>query len=663
MTMTSLNTIAMPSPLSSLNRAKHCVVIVAISAALLGGCTGVSADSEFFGRVVPPEGQHLRYISGSEPQSMDPQIGTGQPEARIYLAIFDGLTENHPQTNQPLPSLAESWDVNGDNSEFTFHMRPDARWSDREPITADDMVYSWRRALSPQLAAPNAYMAYHIKYAQAYNEGRVFVRDPQSGEFLLDPAATGESGVAAEGASSPDGDAGELTPFRRFITGPRRLTLPGDTPSRALMFAQDPELESLVAGKEMVPIAAEDLGFEAVDPYTFRVTLNQSVPFFPGLVNHQFLRPVPRQAIQRHGDDWTDPENIVSSGPFHLETYQAYDKIVVVKSPTFWDADTVRLDSITFYPMEDQTTEMNLYKAGAVDAVLNHTVPIGWIETIRPLGDYMDAPENAIEYYIFNTTRPPMDDIRVRKAFNAAVDKQALVAFKRTGKPLTAFSPEGIFPGYEPPVGEPFDPEGARRLLAEAGYVNASGEYDPSTFPVSEVELTYNTNDNNRQVAEFVQAQWRQNLGITVGLKNMEWQAYLEDTRTMAFKGFARRGWVGDYMDPYTFLELFATPTGNNGSGWFEESYVDMLDLANRSLDPEERFRLLAEAERRILEVQPIVPLFTQATNWVKKPYVKGMYPNPNTMFNWKYVYIEHDPALWDREMPSLVPDGTYEFE
>ena len=454
--------------------------------------------------------------------------------------------------------------------------------------------------------------------------------------------------------------ATELTPFRRFILGPNRLTLPGDEQSRQALYEENPRVGEIVASMELVPVTAEDIGVEAVDSYTLRVTLNQPVPFFPGLTTHQFLRPVPEQSIEIHGDDWTDVGNIVTSGPFHLETYQAYDKIVVVKSPTYWDRDRVRLEEITFYPMEEQTTMMNLYKAGAVDAVYNHVVPIAWIDEIRPLLDYMDAPENAIEFYIFNTTQPPMDDIRVRKAFNHAVDKVALARFKRTANPLTAFSPEGIFPGYPQPVGDDFDPERARQLLVEAGYVDSSGNYDPSMFPISEVELTYNTTESNRQVAEFVQAQWRQNLDLTVGLKNMEWQAYLEDTRTLAFKGMARRGWVGDYMDPFTFLELFATPTGNNGSGWFSPEFVDGLNRGNSSLDPEERFRLLAQAEAEILDVQPIVPLFTNSTNWMKKPYVKGLYPNPNTMHPWKYVYIEHDPELWDRGMPSLIPDGKY---
>src|SRR5690606_20841195 len=142
----------------------------------------------------------------------------------------------------------------------------------------------------------------------------------------------------------------------------------------------------------------------------------------------------------------------------------------------------------------------------------------------------------------------------------------------------------------------------------------------------------------------------------TIALKNMEWQAYLEDTRTLSFNGIARRGWVGDYMDPYTFLELFATPGGNNGTGWFDPEFLRKLEAANLEHDPAERYRLMAEAEAMILEAQPIIPLYTSSTSWMKKPYVKGMYPNPNTQIPWKYVYIERDPERWDYGMPSLEP-------
>jgi oligopeptide transport system substrate-binding protein len=170
------------------------------------------------------------------------------------------------------------------------------------------------------------------------------------------------------------------------------------------------------------------------------------------------------------------------------------------------------------------------------------------------------------------------------------------------------------------------------------------------------VEILYNTTESNRQVAEFVQAQWKQNLGITVPLRNMEFRTFLVARANLEYKGIARSGWVGDYLDPYTFLDIFSTPTGNNGTGWWDPAYVRMLEEANRTLDAGERYALLAKAEAYLIDAQPIAPLLTRSTDWMKKPYVKGMYPNPMTLHSWKFVYIEHDPAKWDSRMPDLKP-------
>ena len=540
-------------------------MLVAACVAVTCACTTRAEDSRFFGKTVPPEGQHMRYISGSEPESLDPQVSSGQPEARLMIGLFDGLTEFHPETGQPIPGLAERWEPNGDNSEFTFHLR-EAQWSNGEPITAHDFVYSMRRGLEPAFAARTAYLAYYIKGAQAYNEGK---------------------------------------------------------------------------GK------AEDVGVTAIDDRTVKFTLAQPVPFFPGLVTHQFFRPVPRKAVEAHGQAWTQPANIVTSGAYTLKTWKPYDKLVYVRNSRYWDAATVKLDSITFYPLEDATTMMNLYKAGEIDALYNHIPPASWIDHLRRTVDHMDKPECAIDYYMFNTQQPPMDDIRVRKAFNMAIDKAGLAAYQRTIKPLTAFSPEGIFPGYPQPVGDPFDPLRARQLLAEAGYRDASGKYDPSKFPIADVALTYNTTERNRQIAEYVQAQWKQNLGLTVPLNNMEWKTFLDYRAKLEYKGVARAGWVGDYLDPYTFLDLFSTKTGDNGTGWSPPEYVAALRAANREQDPKKRYDLLAKAEKILLDAQPVIPLATSSTNWMKKPYVKGMYPNPITLHPWKFVYIEHDPAKW----------------
>jgi len=159
--------------------------------------------------------------------------------------------------------------------------------------------------------------------------------------------------------------------------------------------------------------------------------------------------------------------------------------------------------------------------------------------------------------------------------------------------------------------------------------------------------VLYNTLESNKVVAEFMQAQWRQNLGITVPLRNMEFRTFVKVRNQREYRGMARGGWVGDYLDPVTFLDLFSTPNGNNGTGWFIPEYAQMLKEANRETDPRKRFALLARAEKYLLDAQPVLPLFTPGTNWLKKPYVQGMYANPITIHPWKYVYIEHDPSRW----------------
>ncbi len=540
---------------------------MALPAVALAGCTAAAGTGRYFGKTDPPAGQVLRYISGPEPESLDPQVSTGQPEARIYLALFEGLTGYDPKTSLPTPAIASSWDANGDNTEFTFHLRPDARWSDGTPITADDFVYSLRRGLSPAFAARNAYLAYGIVNAEAYNAGKA---------------------------------------------------------------------------------RAEDLGVDALGPHTLRIRLREPEPFLPGLLCNQFFAVVPRQAIEQYGDAWTRPGHLVASGPFTLETWRPYDVLTVVRNPMYWDAARVRLQRITFYPVEDQTTMMNLYKAGEVDAVYNHMVPQAWIEGMRQYVDYQDAPELANAYYCFNTTRPPMNDVRVRKAFNAAIDKVGLAHYLHYTKPLTGFVPQGVFEDYPYPKGDPFDPARARALLVEAGYHDANGAYDPSTFPISEVELTYNTSAGNKNIAEFVQAQWKQHLGLTVPLKNVEWRTFLDARARLQYKGIARGDWVGDYVDPYTFLNIFSTAGSDNGTGWTDATYQKMLSDANREPDPARRYALLARAESHLLEEQPVIPLQTTSTSFLKKPYVKGLYANPLTMHPWKFVYIEHDPARWD---------------
>lgn len=581
-------------------------------------CATGSADSEYFGKVTPPVGQEMRYISGAEPESIDPPVSTSQPDARIMMAIFDGLTEYDPKTGQPIPALATSWEPNDDNSAFTFHLRQ-ANWSDGTPITADDFVYSIRRGLAPALASRSAYMAYDISNAQAFNEGAVFARDAATGAWVMDPALPSE-----------------------------RLALPSDAQEREKALASP--AFAAARGKSYVPVAAEDVGVEAVDPHTLRIRLRQPIPFIPKLVSHQFFKAVPRQAVERWGDQWTKPGHIVVSGAFLLDTWRPYDVLIMKKNPAYYDAAVVKLDTLIFYPIEDLTTMMNLYKAGEVYATFNHTVPASWAKEVKRHKDYMDAPELATESFVFNTTKAPTNDRRVRHALNMAIDKAALARFRQTVKPTSSTVPLNMFEGYPSPKGDTFAPAAAKALLVDAGFKDASGQYDPSRFPASEMEISYNTSESNRSTAEFIQAQWKQNLGITVPLRNSEFRTFLQMRSRLEYRGIARSGWIGDYMDPFTFLSMYVTEGGDNGSGWTDPDFVRLLNDANRQHDPMERYRVLAQAEAVLLDAQPTLPLYNNATNYVKKPFVKGMWANPVTMHAWKFVYIEHDPSKWGQD-------------
>jgi oligopeptide transport system substrate-binding protein len=655
----------MPSLSSA--RSSRTLIILALLVWTVG-CAVSAKNETFFGKTNPPTQNVLRYVSGSEPESIDPQIPTGQPEARICMALYEGLTEYDPKTTEPIPALAERWEVNKDSSEFTFHLRHGARFSNGDPITARDFVYTFRRGLSPELAARNASLAYYIKYAEPYNESAVFVR-ASNGEFLLEKDFSEDADSEAKKPLSskpvesvtaeyppipeektPDAD----TAFHHYMHSPDRLVLPGDDKGRKKVLDANPKLKAAVAGKQFVPVTADDVGVEAVDDYTLRISLIQAAPFFISLMPHQFFRVVHQKTIEEFGNAWTDAKNIVTSGPFKLAAWKPYDRIITTRDPMYWDAASVKLDGITFFALQDNTTIMSLYKAGEIDAMLNHSVPAQWLSVIGPMKDFMDAPEAAIDYYLYNTTRGPTSDVRVRKALNMSIDKKALAAWRHI-KPLTALTPEGIFPGYPQPKGDPFDPEKAKQLLAQAGYRDSSGKFDPGKFPVDQVELTMNPDGSNIPIGEFIQAQWKQNLGVTIPIKLMEFKTFLVAQSKLEYKGIARNGWIADYMDPFNFLWLYYTPRGNNGTGWWDPKYVKLLDEANRTIDRQKRYELLAKAEAMALEVQPVIPLTTAATRWMKKPYVKGMYPNPQTLHAWKWVYIERDSAKWDYGVPNMA--------
>ena len=243
------------------------------------GCAASAKNQLFFGKTDPPRDNVMRYVSGSEPETLDPAISDGQPEARIYMALYEGLVEYDPKTTAPIPALAERWEVNKDSSELTFHLRHNGRFSNGDGITAADFVYTIQRGLAPKLASRNAALAYYIKYAQAYNEGAVFVQDPGKGKFLLaqdfeagkdqpakvpaDPKAgipppthrgplssQPVESVAAEYPPIPEDKTPDAdTPFHQFMHSPDRVVLPGDEKKRSKVVDANPKLKDALADK------------------------------------------------------------------------------------------------------------------------------------------------------------------------------------------------------------------------------------------------------------------------------------------------------------------------------------------------------------------------------------------------------------------------------
>ena len=635
------------------------------------GCSA-SANSTFFGKSDPPSENVLRYVSGSEPESIDPQIPVGQNEQRICLALYEGLAEYDPRTSEAVPALAESWDVNKDWSEVTFHLRRNGRFSNGDPITARDFVYTIRRGLTPEVGSRNASMAYPIRYAQAFNGGGSFVFDPEKKTYLLEKDFESQEGSATSShpplSSLPDSISSEYpenaksasdSQFHQLMHTPLRLVLPRKEKDRNAAIESNPRLKAAMAGKQLVAVTANDVGVEAVDDYTLRISLSNPAPYFIGMMPHQFFRALHQKTIERFGAAWTDAANIVTSGPFKLENWKHYDRIVVTRDPNNWDTANVKLDKIIFLMITDNNTMLSLYKAGGLDATYNHTVPAAWLNVIGSLKDFMDAPEAAIDFYFFNTTAGATKDVRVRKALNMSLDKKALADWRHV-QPLAGITPAGIFPGYPQPKGDPFDSQKAKQLLADAGYRDDAGNFDPKRFQASEIEILTNPDGSNVAYAEFIQAQWKQNLGVTVPIRVMESATFFKAQSKLEYKGISRYGWSADYVDPYTFLGLFYTPSGNNGTGWWDPKYAALLDQANQTIDHQKRYALLAQAEQMLLDAQPVMPIVVGTTRMMKKPYVKGLYPNPTTLPPWKWVYIERDSAKWDYGMPDMsVPPAV----
>ncbi|TDU68003.1 oligopeptide transport system substrate-binding protein [Prosthecobacter fusiformis] len=382
------------------------------------------------------------------------------------------------------------------------------------------------------------------------------------------------------------------------------------------------------------------VGAKALDDHTLQIILKGPAPYLPSMLKHYSWHPVPRHVIERFGKmtdrdtQWTRVGNLVGNGPFKLKEWRYTHSITVERNPLYWDAGIVKLNEIQFIPIVSDATEERAFRDGQIHAT--NTVPLSKLDYYRekePEVFHID-PMLGTYFYRINVTKPPFNDKRVRKALTLAVDQETLIRNVLRGgqKPAVGFTPPGAGEGYETPGVLKYDPEEARRLLAEAGFPNGQG------FP--KFDILINTLESHRTIGEAIQEMWKKNLNIPVGVLNEEWNVYLKSQRTLDYQ-VCRAGWIGDYLDPYTFLSIWQTGDGNNNTGWSNARYDELMQASLREGESTRRMALLTEAELLLLDELPMIPLYWYVRAHLSRPEVKGLKSSLLEHRCYKAVYLE----------------------
>jgi len=491
------------------------------------------------------------------PRTLDPSLATDTVGQDVIDDLFEGLTTIGPDGGLA-PGVASSWETSADGKIWTFHLRPEARWSNGDPVTAADFVYAWHRQVDPKTGS---------EYAQALA--------PIVGAMDI---ATGHAPV-------------------------------------------------------------ENLGVSAPDAHTLRVSLIAPTPYLLALVADSYLQPLHRATIEKFGDDWSRPEHMVSNGPFVLKEFIIGDRITLDKNPRYWGAAGVRPARVIYYPL-DSVIQISRYLAGDIEiSDVFQTDQFQWLKS--HLGDQVHTgPYLGIQQLVFNMIDGPFaHNPNLREALSMAVDRRILANKVRLGVQEPAFSILPPLAGYHQPVpawanwSDAQRHAEARRLYAAAGY---------SAQNPLRVQLLYSTDPQNRDLYDAVAAMWRTTLGADVQPYNEEFRVYLQDAalhKAVLMQNF----WIGDFPDPFTFLQLFQSGFAQNFGGLSDRRFDALLAAAANEPDNERRYRLFEQAETRLNDEADAVPLLYYTSRHLIKPYLKGWHLNLLDRMPSRYLYVlEH---------------------
>ena len=506
----------------------------------------------------------------SEPQTIDPALNSAVDGAIMINHMFEGLMRwvdsgvetagsDGTCTNAELSyGQAESYDkvTNEDGTvTYTFHLRDGIMWSDGQPVTASDFVFSWQRLVSPETAADYSYMIDCVVNANAIMNG-------------------------------------ELEP--------------------------------------------SELGVSAPDDKTFVVTITSDLPYFTELCAFPATFPVREDIVS--DSQWTySPDTYISNGAYKMTSRVTNSEIVMEPNEYYYGVDTLGPDKITFKLMDDANAMLSGFNSGELDFI--ETMPTDEVAGLLASGDLKIVDYIGTYYVCYQTQKEPFDDPKVREAFTLAIDRTYIVEqITQTGQvEAGGFVPAGVYDAegatgddfrtvggdYYAPTDADYEAncERARELLAEAGYPNGEG------FPV--VTYLYNTDDAHKAVGEALQNMWQTVLGVTVQLDNQEWATFLQ-TRKDGDYSIARNGWIADYNDPMSFLDMWLTGGGNNDAQYANPEYDSLIQQAKATTDPAERMQLMHDAEDIIIgQDYALCPLYFYTQKYMLADGIQGMYYTP----------------------------------
>lgn len=619
------------------------------------------------------------FINRGDVTSLDLQKLSWMQDLRVARSLFEGLVQNDVFTPgyDTVPAVAQHWDISEDGLTYTFHLREGVRWSNGSPVTAEDFVYSWRRAILPDTAADYAGLFMLIDGAQAFFDWR--------SQALDEYAQRGEGTSAAAQALWQKTER---------------------------IFAGEEGQAELGAGWAGVAVRAPD-------SRTLVVTLTERTPYFLDLCAFPIFYPVYPPLVRQYESvsassgrvmtqpGWTKPPRLISNGPFKLTAWRFKREMRLEQNEHYWDLGRLAIRSIHIPTVDDPNAAVLAFETGGVDWVSDVT-PIYKADILAKKFEYYDEHREAYEalkatgldqyeidrrlppdprknihavpafgtfWWNFNCLerlpdgRPnPFRDARVRRAFAMVVDKESIVReVKRCGEPVAnVLIPRGSIGGYESPVGlacvsDFKDPAQRRAWVAEARALLAEAGYpDPARFPT--VELLFNKDAGHDQVAQVIARNWQEHLGVPVSLSQKEVKVFKDDLKNANYMT-SRAGWYGDYGDPTTFLDLSRTGDGNNDRKYSNAEYDALLDAAKIERDPERRMALLSDAERMIMERDlPMIPIYHYVNMYLFDPHrVSGLNPHPRSEQNLYLIDILGDGIGPDvsrvvRERPADEP-------